>query len=317
MFRIGYKRNKNLQNIHKHTYLMMLLQLSLWASAIILSCYKLQVLGLPERIILQNVTRTCGSFNRYFLPSTSTVIRDILNPYLNDRYGPVCNCGGIKWTKIVDLDMSNPTQTCPTNWRLVNTSMVRGCGQGTTGRCFSTFYDSVKGTYSQVCGRITAVQFGHPDAFGAIFDGSNTGLEGHYVDGVSITHGAVGSRNHIWSFAAAVVEQGPVGPITQCECTNRNVEWPFVIPSWIGSNYFCETANSGPVFNPPRYHLGDLLWDGKECGPASTCCQTNNPPYFCASLPGATSDDIEVRLCSNEGPAAEDTVITRMELYVK
>jgi len=49
----------------------------------------------------------------------------------------------------------------------------------------------------------------------------------------------------------------------------------------------------------------------------STCCQTKNSPYFWASLSDSTRDDIKVRLCSNEGNAYEDTVITRMELYVK
>ncbi len=49
------------------------------------------------------------------------------------------------------------------------------------------------------------------DAFDASVTGSfgsirNPGLEEAYIDGVSFTRGAAGSRQHIWSFAAALYE---------------------------------------------------------------------------------------------------------------
>ena len=39
-----------------------------------------------------------------------------------------CICGGDCWTRVAYLNMSDPQQTCPSNWNL-NTSPVRGCGR--------------------------------------------------------------------------------------------------------------------------------------------------------------------------------------------
>ena len=44
---------------------------------------------------------------------------------------------------------------------------------------------------------------------------------------------------------------------------------------------------------------------------------SNNPPWFCTSLPDSTTDDLEVRICGDKTTAHEDTLITRLELYVK
>ena len=51
-------------------------------------------------------------------------------------------------------------------------------------------------SYQQVCGRIIAYQIGDPSAFvGAVRDGCN-GIEKQYITGLSLTHGAVGARQH-------------------------------------------------------------------------------------------------------------------------
>ena len=63
-------------------------------------------------------------------------------------------------------------------------------------------------SYSRVCGRINAYQFGTPSAFGPSVLG-NPGLEGVYLEGVSLTYGDAGSRRHIWSFANALLENDP------------------------------------------------------------------------------------------------------------
>ena len=59
------------------------------------------------------------------------------------------------------------------------------------------------------------------------------------------------------------------------------------------------------------------LWDGDGCGPTSTCCEFNNPPYFCKQLPEATTDDIEVRICASESLDLEDTLIDLVEVFVQ
>ena len=57
--------------------------------------------------------------------------------------------------------------------------------------------------YSRVCGRALAYQWGHNYAF-AEYHHRRQGIDGYYVDGLSLTHGASGSRQHIWTFASGL-----------------------------------------------------------------------------------------------------------------
>ncbi len=90
-----------------------------------------------------------------------------------------------------------------------------------------------------MCGKIIAYQQGSTDAINSeIFRGTSS--EGPYVDGISITHGAPGSRSHIWTFASGNNDIGP--DVAVCSCTNTN-PWPYTVPSFIGNNYFCDTGD--------------------------------------------------------------------------
>ena len=42
-------------------------------------------------------------------------------------------------------------------------------------------------------------------------------------------------------------------------------------------------------YNNNYYPDNDPLWDGEGCGPTSICCDFNNPPWFCKTLPQPTS----------------------------
>ena len=68
--------------------------------------------------------------------------------------------------QVTYLNMTDPTQQCPSAWRLYNTSGVRAWGRPVTSgqSCLATFYPSGR-QYSKVCGRLTGYQFGSPDAF--------------------------------------------------------------------------------------------------------------------------------------------------------
>ena len=119
-------------------------------------------------------------------------------------------CGGPgQWTRIAHLDMSDPSQQCPSNWSLITTT-VKGCGRSVSSGPVSesVTFASTGQSYSRVCGRVIAYQSGTPDAFFTSLSSSAPGLEGTYVDGVSLTHGAVGSRQHIWTFAACSFVRG-------------------------------------------------------------------------------------------------------------
>ena len=173
------------------------------------------------------------------------------------------------------------------------------------------------GRYSRVCGIILAYQKGQAAAFFRAIH-SNQGIEGAYLDGISLTHGGQGSRHHIWSFIGTYYDQDPnYRTDVSCLCTNTAVHWPYQIPSFINNNYFCDTGNPGPGINPARYYTDDPLWDGQGCGGNSTCCEFNTPPWFCTSLPQPTSDILELRNCYGDPFYAEDKIITLIEIYVK
>ena len=235
---------------------------------------------------------------------------------MNSFIGRPCSCGGPEWTRAVYLKMSDPSQSCTSNWTLVN-SPIRGCGRTTSfdSDCDSVYY-SVGGSYSRVCGRIVAYQKGLAGGFYHAIR-SNQGLEGAYLDGISLTHGVQGSRHHIWSFIGTYYDQDQnYRTVVSCPCTNAAVHWPHQIPSFVNNNYFCDTGNQGPL-SYTRFFTDDPLWDGQGCGGNSTCCDFNTPPWFCASLPQPTSDNLELRNCYGDSSSAEDKIITLIEIYVK
>ena len=169
--------------------------------------------------------------------------------------------------------------------------------------------------YDQVCGRIIGYQLGTPNAFGGSgVIGAPQSIDSYYVDGVSITHGS--PRQHLWTFAGGL-EEILVDfdyPNFTCPCVNGSTA---DTPSFVGQNYFCETGitrwNGSYLFWPN----GDPLWDKQRCGPTSSCCTFNSPPWFNVQLSSPTTDDIEVRICGNTGIRNEDSLMQLMELYVK
>ena len=231
---------------------------------------------------------------------------------------PPCFCGGAGgWTRVAHLNMSDPNQQCPSNWSLTTTP-VRGCGRLSTYRrsCDSVVYPVDGRTYSSVCGRVNAYQFGRVTAF---FTQTNN-IEVPYVSGVSITHGLPGSRQHIWTFAAAIGDNCTNNFRHLCPCSNVNLTWPYQVPSYIGNDYFCESGHHAvdvSCHGGFTYFPDDPLWDGQNCAPSSTCCELNNPPWFCKTLPQPTSDDLEIRQCHFNSEKDEDTLISLIDIYVK
>ena len=218
-----------------------------------------------------------------------------------------CGCsstGG--WTRVANFDASNTSQQCPSAWRLITTPK-RTCGRTTDGAgCDSAIFPTDRIRYSHVCGQIIGYQYGSVDAFFFV-----TNIDSTYVDGVSITHGALGSRQHIWSFAAGFGH--PTHTDVNCPCSGGTST-----PSYVGQDYFCETGNDNSRAIAGVFFDGDPLWDGSNCGSAFACeCTVNSPPWFCKELPQATTDDIEVRICSNEILANEDTPVELIELYIR
>ena len=228
-------------------------------------------------------------------------------------YG-ACGCGGPAWRRAAYLNMSDPTQTCPPAWELITTPR-RSCTRPSVAdfhTCYSAMLPTQGIQYSQVCGRMIGYQFGDPEAFLAGNTNDPQTINGSYVDGVSLTYG--NPRQHIWTFADAIDERGG---IATCPCTNINSQTTINIPSFIGNDYFCETGvPSGQTWSS-IFYADDPLWDGQGCGPTSTCCTFNNPPWFCKQLPHSTNADLEIRLCSYSAAFFENTPIELIELYTK
>ena len=230
---------------------------------------------------------------------------------------PTSTCDGTSgWNRIAFLNMSDPTMQCPSTWREIRTSStnVRACGGIALGdrACDShTFPNTDRVTYSQVCGRMVGYHTSAPDAFRPYHQRSVTTIEGSYLDGVSLTHGPAGSRQHIWSFAAG---EGEISSSTAaCPCNSGT---SVTIPPFVGNDYFCESSSTN--VNCAQIYFGDdPLWDGMSCQPSSTCCGLNTPPYFTKTLSSPTTNDLEVRLCSYDAGCPSEIAVSFIDLYVK
>jgi len=167
-------------------------------------------------ILLDPVTfngSTCPSLDHN--ASELSRIRSILQTQFgggvdsNTSSGPPCSCGAAAgdWNRVAYLNMTDPDQQCPSNLTLVNGTSFRGCGRTTLngGGPGDSIIFPVSHNYSSVCGRVIAYQKDVASAF-LISIQNNRSLELTYLSGVSLTHGSPGSRQHIWSFAAAIYE---------------------------------------------------------------------------------------------------------------
>ena len=217
--------------------------------------------------------------------------------------------GSTGWRRVAYLNMSDLSQQCPSVWQEITTPH-RVCGRRSTSpSCEGLNYTTGSEQYDQVCGRIIGYQIGTPDTFAF----TSQSIDSYYMDGISVTHGS--PRHHIWSLVAGVDE---VTSVSACLCVTGSTTGTR-IPSFVGQNYFCEagiTRWNGRITGT-FWPNGDPLWDGQGCGPTSTCCTFNSPPWFNVQLSSPTTDDIEVRICGDEEIGNEDTPIQLIELYVK
>ena len=222
----------------------------------------------------------------------------------------ICN-GTPGWRRITFINMTDTSYNCPTGLNLTSYSK-RTCGRShTNSGCSSTTFSVGGLPYSRVCGRIRGYQFG---ATTGLFNRFNEDIDGYYVEGVSLTHGAAGSRQHIWTFAAGLSEVTTIYPNSGCPCDTAPYS---VVPAFVGNDYFCESGLHSEWMHNFVLYPNDVLWDGQDCTSTSTCCQLNNPPWFTKNLLTNTTDDIELRICVEYTPSTEDVPLELIELYVQ
>ena len=117
-------------------------------------------------------------------------------------------------------------------------------------------------SYSKVVGGIRGYRTQTTDGFS-----TGSGIEGHYMDGISITY-SQNPRKHVWSFASAGQPESSQHP-----CPDFGGAAP---PSFVGEDYFCASGDE-PEFTS----------DGE------------NPLLFCKDLGESTTADLELRLCTS------------------
>lgn len=243
----------------------------------------------------------------------STNVSSILMDFANN-ISEVPNCGEGMWHQVINLDMTDPSQQCPSTWIQLQNNDIRVCAGDDVGNsraiCESAFYPAGR-QYRKVCGRATGYQIGGVAGFGWT---AVHALNASYVYGLSITYGA--PHTHIWTFAAGISEQARyAGSGWECPCNSPG--HPIAVPSFVGNNYFCESG-SPTTYTSNHWYTHDRLWDGEQCADEGTCCngQDFSPPWFSVVLPTLTSDDIEARICKPSSPG-ENIVIEKLEIYIQ
>ena len=243
-------------------------------------------------------------------------VGNVLSSYVPD----ICD-GTTGWRRVAFINMTDTTHSCPPGLNMTTYS-ERTCGRTHTGRnnCSSTTFSVGGLPYSQVCGRISAYQYGVLVAFYSYIYDNQTGINSQYVDGISLTHGQSGERQHIWTFAAGLTQDTDailVDFLCPCESSHYN----YSLPPFVGDEYFCESGLQTAWLDGDYYHTlysNNTLWDGQNCISSSTCCQFNSPPWFTKTLNVSTTDDIELRLCTVVEPSwSGDVALELVELYVK
>ena len=212
------------------------------------------------------------------------------------------------WKLVGKLDMSDPFQKCPGSLSKISSPRA-SCGKSTGASCNGFTVPASGVSYKTVCGRFRGYQIASTDGFAEL--GGQRSIEGPYVDGISITYGAPGKRQHIFTYAAGFSESLGSNPST-CPCNGGTAP-----PAYVGSDYYCESGNAEQNWQSRLYHE-DPLWDGQQCGgQEGTCCNPPNLGWFCKKFSTSVTGDIEVRLCADESLANENLALEFFELYVK
>ena len=217
---------------------------------------------------------------------------------------------GRQWVKVGYLNMSDPTQQCPYPWQTVWSPTGASCEKKDSALCDSVNISTSGASYQKVCGRFLGYQIGSPDAFNSMrIVGLRWDIEKYYVDGVSITYGSPGNRQHVYTYAAGGTEYNSPD---SCPCTGG--AYP---PAFVGSDYYCESGNNETTDDNTMFYNADVLWDRQLCRHEEvTCCYPTSLPWFCKTFPNPITENMEVRICLDEALDNENVAIQFFELYI-
>ena len=190
--------------------------------------------------------------------------------------------------------------SCPEGLGQLTAGDKKLCAKKVRFGCSSVIFPTHGISYSKVCGLVYGYNKRTPDGFERhIHCPSPCTIDDPYVDGVSITHGS--PRQHIWTLATA-------HHTNFCPCSSTGSQPD--VPSFVGQDYYCDVEGTN------TFTYADKLWDKYDClSGAEACCEEGQ--WFCKDLPQPTTDDIEFRLCTDEGRGNEDVYIEHVEIYVQ
>ena len=182
------------------------------------------------------------------------------------------------------------------------------CGQFSSGvGCVSAALSTAI-RYRQVCGRVAGYQYHAPDAFFT----SSASIDEAFFDGLSIMYGS--PRRHIWTYAVGYAGNTVLpGYGIYCPC---NTGSGVTAPPYVGSNYYCESGSSVALCQN-KVFSNDVLWDGQQCDTIeSPCCTHPNMPWFIKTLNETTTEDIELRACTQKTGCDGSGAIFLIEIYM-
>ena len=223
-------------------------------------------------------------------------------------------CGVRGVMRVAHIDMRNTSVNCPaplTQYQL--DSGERLCGSTKIARmtCDSVAFPTHHFSYQHVCGRAVGFSYYRPCAFHFYKNGGQSTINHAYVSGLSITYGCEGERTHIWTYVGAYSDK----PSVSCNCPCAASPGASA-PSFVGQDFYCESATRYTPPFPPRWYTNNTLWDAEDCYPGSSCCNNGFAPWFRRTLQEKTTGDIEVRWCTIQGLPNDRVATELLEIYL-
>ena len=232
------------------------------------------------------------------------------------------NCDGKGgWMRVGYINMSELGATCPPGLTLHQYNNIDHglCSRpvSSSGSSASVFFSTYGVNYNKVCGRVIGYQYASPDGFPPNLGGGylyNPNIDNIYVDGVSITYDNNPCK-HVWTLGVGNVAHDTSVNQHNCPCNTGNTET--TVPSFVGSDYYCESGIASGHWSSVLY-ANDPLWDGQQCvGLEGPCCTNPKMPWFIKTLNETTTEDIELRVMADEGTSNEDIPLDIIELYIR
>ena len=142
---------------------------------------------------------------------------------------------------------------------------------------------------------MSGYQWGDTNGFGA---GGSSLESDAFVDGFSLSSGDGSGAQHVFTYAVGLTTYSASGfGDRDGNCPDFGGRSP---PSFVGSNYACNTTNSGTSY--PRSWSSSLVFDEEA---------------FSMELDSESSEDLTGRIRANECATNEDLGITELTLFVR